>query len=53
MQYIMVAYLISVAFATPYVNWVFAKENGFLAWLFFGQIIPTFQAFVWPYFVFF
>jgi hypothetical protein len=53
MQYIMVAYLISVAFATPYFNWVFAKENGFLAWLFFGQIIPTFQAFVWPYFVFF
>tara|TARA_Y100000389_G_scaffold166215_1_gene170813 strand:- start:36 stop:209 length:174 start_codon:yes stop_codon:yes gene_type:complete len=52
-QYIMIGYFITVAIATPYFNWIFAKENGFLAWLLLGQIIPTFQAFVWPYFVFF
>lgn len=49
----MIGYFITVAIATPYFNWVFAQENGFLAWLLLGQIIPTFQAFVWPYFVFF
>ena len=53
LQYIGMAYLISVGLATPYFNWMFAQENGFVAWLFFGQIIPTFQAIVWPYFVFF
>jgi|TARA_B110000977_G_scaffold3689_1_gene5078 hypothetical protein len=53
LQYIGIAYLISVGLATPYFNWMFAQENGFVAWLFFGQIIPTFQAIVWPYFVFF
>lgn len=52
-EYLGIGYLITVGLATPYFNWMFAKENGFLAWLFLGQIIPTLQAFVWPYFVFF
>ena len=52
-QYLGIAYIITVALATPYFNWMFAQQNGFMAWLFFGQIVPTFQALVWPYFVFF
>tara|TARA_Y100000389_G_C17352916_1_gene459459 strand:+ start:873 stop:1049 length:177 start_codon:yes stop_codon:yes gene_type:complete len=52
-QYLGITYLITVAIATPYFNWLFAKENGFFTWMFFGQIVPTFQALVWPYFVFF
>lgn len=52
-QYLLITYAITVGLATPYFNWLFAKENGFMAWLFFGQIVPTFQAMVWPYFVFF
>jgi len=53
LQYLGIGYLITVAIATPYFNWLFAKENGFFAWLLFGQIVPTFQALVWPLFYFF
>ena len=52
-EYLIIGYLITVAVATPYFNWMFAKENGFLAWFLLGQIVPTFQALVWPFFVFF
>jgi|SRR5215510_9513596 len=37
----------------PYYNWQYAKENGFVKWLFLGEIVPTAKAAVWPYFVFF
>src|SRR6516165_11888939 len=37
----------------PYFNWQYANENGFVKWLFLGQIIPTARAVIWPYYVFF
>jgi len=50
-EYLLIAYFISVGLATPYFNYLYARENGFMAWLIFGQIIPTLQAMVWPFFV--
>jgi hypothetical protein len=36
--------------SAPYFNWLYAKENGFVAWLFLGQVVPTGQAFIGPYY---
>ena len=47
-EYILIAYAISVAIFSVYYNWEFARDHGFLMWLFFGQIIPTFKALIWP-----
>jgi hypothetical protein len=46
-------YFVSVFVFVPYYNWQFARDHGFLAWFFFGEIIPTGKALVWPYFMFF
>jgi len=45
-------YFIGVMLTTPYYNWRFARENGLLAWVFLGEIVPTLKALAWPYFVF-
>ena len=31
-----------------YHNWVYFVEQGFLAWLFFGEIVATLRAIDWP-----
>ena len=49
---IAVIYGISVAIFGVYYNWLYANENGFLAWLFFGEIIASLKAVVWPLFEF-
>ena len=49
---IAVIYGISVAVFGLYYNWLFVKANGFLAWLFFGEIIASLKALVWPLFEF-
>ena len=49
---IAVIYGISVAIFGVYYNWLYANENGFLAWLFFGEIIASLKAIVWPLFEF-
>jgi hypothetical protein len=45
-------YFVGGTCSATYFNWTYARENGFAAWLFLGQIIPTAKAAVWPYFVF-
>lgn len=45
------AFLAFFVFA-PYYNWQFAKDNGFVSWIFLGQIVPTMKATVWPYYAF-
>lgn len=45
-------YFLSVAVMTPYYNWRYAKEHGFIKWLFFGEIVSTLKAVAWPYFTF-
>jgi len=46
------AYFFVVFLMTPYYNWQYAKDHGFINWVFFGQIVPTMKAVAWPYFVF-
>tara|TARA_B100000579_G_C22698436_1_gene788581 strand:- start:889 stop:1077 length:189 start_codon:yes stop_codon:yes gene_type:complete len=48
---IAIIYGISVAIFGVYFNWLYANENGFLAWLFFGEIIASLKAVVWPLFI--
>ena len=45
-------YGLSVMIMATYFNFLYANENGFLAWLFFGEIIATLKGIVWPYFIF-
>ena len=48
---IAVIYGISVAGFGLYFNWLYAVENGFWAWLFFGELIASAKALVWPFFI--
>jgi len=50
--FILIAYGISVAFFGFYYNYEYAQTHGFWAWLFFGEIVATFKALVWPLFEF-
>ena len=48
---IAIVYGISVAIFGIYFNWLYANEHGFLAWLFFGEVIASLKALVWPFFI--
>ena len=52
LMFLLIAYGISVAIFGIYYNWLYANEHGFLAWLFFGEIIASLKAVVWPLFEF-
>ena len=52
LTFLLIAYAISVAIFGLYYNYEYAQTHGFLAWLFFGEIIATFKSFVWPLFFF-
>jgi hypothetical protein len=43
-------YFLTIAIAVPYYNWQYANQHGLLAWLAFGELVPTAKALVWPYF---
>lgn len=43
-------YFIGLMISGAYFNWQYAKENGFLKWLFLGEIVPTLQSTIWPYY---
>lgn len=45
--YMIPAFLIFV----PYFNWQYAQEHGFVSWLVLGEVVPTLQATIWPYYV--
>jgi hypothetical protein len=49
---LLIAYGISVGIFGLYYNYLYAIENGFWAWVFFGEIIATLKALVWPLFEF-
>jgi hypothetical protein len=51
MQVIVILYLISAGVMGLYFNYLYAVENGFLAWLWFGEIVATFQGLLWPFFI--
>ncbi|MFH1688029.1 MAG: hypothetical protein ABIE70_10995 [bacterium] len=31
-------------------NWQYAQRHGFFDWLLFGEVVPTVQAIIWPYY---
>lgn len=43
-------WLIGVMLSVPYYNWQYAREHGFMSWLFLGEVVATAKGFVWPYF---
>jgi hypothetical protein len=43
--YVLISFII-----IPYYNWQYAKENGFIKWLCFGEIKSTIKSFSWPYY---
>lgn len=45
-------YGFSAAIFSSYYNWQYAQEHGFIAWLFFGEVIATLQGILWPFFIF-
>src|SRR5437870_1403442 len=46
------AYVLVVTVVTPFYNWQYARDNGFIRWVLFGSIVSTAKAVAWPYFVF-
>jgi len=49
---VIVYFVIAGLIFVPYYNWQYAKENGFVKWLFLGELVPTLKATVWPYFLY-
>ena len=47
-----ILYLASVGIFTLYYNYLYAQDHGFIAWLFFGEIVASLKALVWPLFEF-
>jgi hypothetical protein len=45
-------YGLSAAIFSLYFNWQYAQEHGFMAWLFFGEVIATLKGVLWPLFIF-
>ena len=43
-----VIYVVGFSVAAIYQNVIFLIEEGFLAWVFLGEIIATFRAIDWP-----
>ena len=52
LTFIIIVYLISVGVFGIYYNYLYANEHGFLAWVFFGEIVASLKALVWPLFEF-
>ncbi len=44
------AYFAITVLAVPIFNWRYAREHGFVSWLFMGEVVATFKAVVWPYY---
>lgn len=51
-QVLLGCYCLGAMVTLPYYNWQYAKEHGFVSWMFLGQIVPSLKAATWPYFVF-
>ncbi len=51
--YILLAiYLIPLIYFLLYFNWDYARKNGFVSWLCFGEVVVTAKSIIWPYYVF-
>jgi tetratricopeptide (TPR) repeat protein len=45
-------FLIAIMIFAPYLNWKYANENGFMKWFFLGEATATWQAVIWPYYLY-
>lgn len=43
-------FLVAFVIVTPYFNWRYAVQNGFVSWFYFGEVVATAQAMIWPYY---
>ncbi len=50
--YVVGIYFVVAFLLTPYYNWQYARDHGFLNWVLLGEIVPTVKAVAWPHFVF-
>ncbi len=46
---IVYVYFIGWVFAIPYYNYQYANNNGFMKWVFFGEVVATYESMGWPY----
>jgi len=46
-----VTYLWGTGLSACYFNYAFARDHGFMAWLWFGEIVATLQGLLWPYYL--
>ncbi|MFC1479164.1 hypothetical protein ACFL6F_01070 [Planctomycetota bacterium] len=44
-------YFMSLMIMIPYFNWCYARDKGFVKWLFLGEIVATGKGIAWPFFV--
>ena len=49
---LLVIYIIPFIYFMCYFNWEYAKKNGFVSWLCFGEVVATAKSIIWPYYVF-
>jgi len=47
---VLLCYFWGIPLAFTYFNYQYAQKNGFVDWIFFGEVIPSAQAFIWPYY---
>jgi hypothetical protein len=50
--FILTVYMYSWFVAVPWMNWNYARDNGFWKWLLFGEIVATGKGMVWPYYAY-
>ena len=50
--FMVVTYCILIGVFAVYFNYLYATKHGFWSWFLFGEIVATFKALVWPYFIF-
>jgi len=48
----LIIYIFGMFLAIPYFNYEFARKNGFVSWMLLGEIIPTTQGLIWPYYAY-
>jgi len=48
---LLVIYGWGVCISFLYFSWQYAQENGFIAWLFLGEIVPGLKSLIWPYYL--
>lgn len=48
---ILIFYGIGISGFIPYYNWQYARSNGVIKWVLFGEVVATAKGIAWPYFV--